>query len=270
MRILSKVLKAAAAISVIALMLSACQKDSEASGNDVELADKSKLTVYTNAEFPPFEFVRDGEIVGLDVEIAEAIADKLGVELNILNADFDGIVASISSGKGDIAISGITITEDRKSSVDFSDPYIKSVQYLILPTDSTVTTIDDLKGKRIGAATGFTGSFVIGDEIDDGTLTGSGATLTEYNSAIDASLDITNGKLDAVIMDELVAQSIANENPDKYKAIKLVFADGSDTAEEIGVIMAKGKPNLQNTVNEVIKELKDSGKIDEYVITYSK
>lgn len=270
MRIISKVLKTMAMLSAVAVMLSACGKDSGTNKDGIELSDSSKLVVYTNAEFPPFEFVRDGKIVGVDIEIAEAIADKLGVELEILNADFDGIVASISSGKGDIAISGITITDERKASVNFSDPYIKSVQYLILPLDSTVTNIDDLKGKRIGAATGFTGSFVVDDEINDGALTGSGATLTEYNTAIDASLDITNGKLDAVVMDELVAQSIANENSDKYKAIKLIFADGSDTAEEIGVIMAKNKPNLQTAVNEVIKELKDSGKIDEYVVSYSK
>ncbi len=236
-----------------------------------EILAAKKMVVYLNANFPPFEYFSGSDIVGVDIEIAQRIADDLGVELKIENADFDGIVASLAAGKCDIAISGMTITEERKKEVDFSIPYIKSVQYLILPQDSTIATMEDLAGKVIGTPLGYTGQFVLEDEMDPekgGVLVDAGCELKIYKNPVDASLDITTGRLDAVIMDEFVAKSIA-ANDNALKAIKLVYADGGDVSEEYGVAVPKGNEQLLTRINKVIENLKANNSIEQWVVEYS-
>lgn len=259
--------KLLAVLFIVAVCFTAFSGCSTKSTMD-KINESGKLTVYTSPDFPPYEFIPGTETAGVDIEIAKAIAEKLGVELDIQSAEFDGIVTSIASGKGDIALSGITITEDRQKQVDFSDSYIESVQYLILPEDSDITCMEDLAGKKIGAAGGYTGFYVIDDEISEGVLKDTGATLSDYNNATDASLDLINGRIDAVIMDELVAQSIADKNSG-LKAIKLVYEDGTYIQEYFGIAVKKGNEDLLETINEVISELKASGKIDEWILQYS-
>jgi polar amino acid transport system substrate-binding protein len=177
---------------------------------------------------------------------------------------------SIKGGKGDIAISGFTITEERKNSVDFSDPYINSIQYMILPEGSDLKVIEDLAGRKIGVAKGYTGSLLIDDEInlDDGVLFGTGATFTEYPSAMEASLDLLNGKVEAVIMDEHVAKNIAEINAGLI-AFELSYADGQIAAEEYGVVVPKDNRELLARINAVIASLKSNNKIEEWVLQYS-
>ena len=249
-----------------AILLGGCQ--SGGSGKLASIQSAKKLVVYTNAEFPPFEYISSDAVVGVDMDIAKAIADDLGVELEINDAPFDGIITSLASGRGDIAISGFTIREDRKEMVDFSKPYINSVQYLILPADSDIKTMEDLGGKRVGAALGYTGEFVLDDEIEEGALTGAGVQKITVNSAIDGALDILNDRLDAVVMDEFVALKIAADY-DSLKAVKLVFEDGGDVAEEYGVAVPKGNQALVDRINKVIDTLNSDGKIAEWVIEHS-
>ena len=255
------------ALCVSAVMcLSACTGGR--SGKLASIRSAGKLVVFTNSEFPPFEYPAGNDVVGVDMEIAKAIADDLGVALEINDAPFEGIIASLASGRGDIAISGFTITEERKKEVDFSRPYIMSVQYLILPSNSEIAFMEDLAGKRVAAALGYTGEFVLDDEIEDGALTGAGVQKVTVNSAIDGALDIKNGKLDAVIMDEYVALKIAGDDP-ALKAIKLVFANGDDVAEEYGVAVPKGNADLVDRINKVIDRLIADKKIQQWVIEHS-
>lgn len=229
-----------------------------------------KMVVYMDPNFPPFEFMGQNGAEGVDVEIAKAIAEELGVEVEIQEANFDSIVMAIKGGKGDIAISGMTITDDRKKSVDFSNPYIKSVQYLILNNDSDIATMEDLAGKKIGVAKGYTGSLLIDDEIntDEGVLSGSGATFTEYASAMEATLDLNNNKVDCVVMDEYVAKNIAQGN-DKVKTVELKYANGDLAAEEYGVVVAQGNEDLLEKINAVVKKLVDEGQIEKWIVQFA-
>lgn len=237
------------------------------------IKEAGKLTMYTNAEFPPFEYMEGTEVKGVDVDIAQAIADKLGVKLEIHNVKFDTIIGSIQSGKGSIGAAGITVTDERKESVDFSIEYTTSKQYIIVPVDSTVAKIEDLAGMSIGVQLGTTGDFIITDEINGteegkGVLQDTGASVTTYNSAADAAIALNSGKIQAVVIDKLPAEIVAG-NYENLKAIELVYADGSNTEESYAICVAKGNESLLTVINEVIEELKANGKIDEFIIKHT-
>lgn len=176
-----------------------------------DIKAKGELIMYTNAAFPPFEYLNGEEVVGVDVDIAKEIAKSIGVKLTIKNVEFDTILASIESGKGDIGAAGISITDERKQQVDFSDKYVTSMQYIILAEDSDIKTIEDLKGKRIGVQSGTTGDLIISEETEkDGVLVDSKTKVMPYNNAIDASMALKSGKIDAVVIDELPAKNICD------------------------------------------------------------
>ncbi|MBE7066233.1 MAG: transporter substrate-binding domain-containing protein [Ruminococcaceae bacterium] len=273
--------KIIAAVLCLVLVLACVGMTSCKSAAEKQSVDAIKkagvLTMYTNAEFPPFEYMKGTEVKGVDVDIAQAIADKLGVELEIKNVKFDTIIGSIQSGKGSIGAAGITVTEERKESVDFSIEYTTSKQYIIVPTDSTVAKIEDLAGMKIGVQLGTTGDFIITDEINGyesdgeqqkGVLQDTGASVVTYNSAADAAIALNSGKIGAVVIDKLPAEIVAG-NYDNLKAIELVYADGSNTEESYAICVAKGNESLLKVINEVIEELKASGKIDEFIITHT-
>ena len=129
-------------------------------------ASSQKLVMATNAAFPPYESVDGSEIIGIDPEIAKLIADDLGRELVIEDMAFDSIIAAVQSGKADIAMAGLTVTEDRKQNINFSDPYTEAAQVIVVKKDSTVTCPDDLEGKTIGVQIGTTGDIYAGDIAD--------------------------------------------------------------------------------------------------------
>lgn len=237
------------------------------------------LTVYTNAEFPPFEYLADNKPVGVDMQIAQAIADELGMKLEIKNVKFDTILTSISSGKGDLGIAGITVTEERKESVNFSINYTTSTQYIVMKKDAKIEKIEDLAGLKIGVQLGTTGDFIISDEIagteDEttgehikGVLEGTGATVTQYNSAADAAVNMNSGKVDVVVIDKLPAEIVAGQY-DNFKTIELVYADGSKTDESYAVAVAKGNDELLATVNKVIERLIADGTIDKWIVEHT-
>lgn len=250
---------------VLTFALVACGGSKDGKLESIKSA--GKIIVYTDPNFPPFEYMGDKDIEGVDVEIAKAIGEKLGVEVEFKSSDFDSIIMAIKGGKGDIAISGITITDDRKKSVDFSDPYINSVQYLIITEDSPLTTVESLKDQKIGVAAGYTGSLIIDEEIAEGVLKGTNASFTEYPSAMEATLDLVNGKVGCVVMDEYVAKNLVEKNQG-LKAIEMTYDNGDAMAEEYGVVVAKGNEDLVKEINEVIKQIKDDGKIEEWILQY--
>lgn len=217
----------------------------------------SKLVMATNAEFPPYEYYDGTEIVGIDAEIAKAIADKLGRELVIEDMAFDSIIASVQSGKADMGVAGLTVNEDRLKNVDFSDPYTTAAQVIIIKEDSTIASPDDLKGKTIGVQLGTTGD-IYADDIED-------ATIERYNKGFEAVQSLTQGKIDAVIIDREPAKVFVTKN----EGLKIV--DEEFTLEDYAIAISKGNADLLKDINGALKELKDSGKlqeiIDKYIVT---
>ena len=216
------------------------------------------LTVGTNAEFPPFEYVGDdGEPDGFDMALIKAIGEKMGVKVEAENMEFDSLVASIGS-KIDVAIAGMTVTDERKNMVDFSDPYYEAVQYVIVPADSAIASASDLEGKTLGVQLGTTGDIIAGGITD--------ATVSQYNKGVDAVNDLINGRVDAVIIDKNPAEVFAEKFGDDVKVI-----DGADfdfVAEEYAIAMPKGDEALVNAVNQALKDIKEDGTFDELVATY--
>lgn len=217
------------------------------------------LTVGTNAEFPPFEFVGDdGEPDGFDMALIKAIGEKMGVEVEVENMEFDSLVASIGS-KIDVAIAGMTVTEERKNMVEFSDPYYEAVQYVIVPADcDDIISAADLEGKAIGVQLGTTGDF-IAEEIKD-------ASVSQYNKAVDAVNDLMNERVDAVIIDKNPAKVFAEKFGDKVKII-----DGADfnfEAEEYAIAMPKDDAALTEAINAALAEIKADGTFDALVAEY--
>ncbi|MCQ2425953.1 MAG: ABC transporter substrate-binding protein [Lachnospiraceae bacterium] len=224
-----------------------------------DIKKEGKLVVYTEAGFAPYEFIYDNKLVGVDVDVMTKVAEKLGVELDIHDVNFDTIVGAVQSGKAMVGAAGITITEDRKKSVDFSHPYTKTEQYVIVKADKDIPTVEDLKGKNIGVQQGTTSDILVDNLIKDGTL--DGTTLTGYNTPALAAAALD--KIDAVVTDKLTAQIIVKGSNDSLKTDKLLKADGNVAAEPeaYGYAVAKGSEELLAVINEVVDEMIASGEI---------
>ena len=212
------------------------------------------LVMATNAEFPPYEYYEDGDIVGIDVEIAKAIAAKLGMELQIEDMAFDAIIPAVTSGKADFGAAGMTVTEERQRSVEFTDTYANSNQVAIVKEDSDITGSDALAGKIIGVQLGTTGD-ALATEIKD-------ATVERYNKGLEAVQSLTQGKIDAVVIDQATAEAFVK----KTEGIKILEEKMSE--EEYAIAIKKGNMELVEKMTEAIKELKEEGKIDEIVAKY--
>ncbi|MFR8011841.1 MAG: transporter substrate-binding domain-containing protein [Clostridia bacterium] len=242
------------------------------------------LTMATNAAFPPFETIGDnGNVVGVDVDIAQAIADKIGVKLEVKDVDFDTIVSEIETGKSDIGVAGMTVTPERAEKVDFSDSYFTSIQYFIVPAGSDIKTVEDLAGKRVGVQLGTTGDILIsnanngeydanGTKTADGVLEDNPAELSQMKTAMEATQELINGRLDAVVIDKLPAESLVAQNPDAgLTTFELTYADGSKTDEQYAIAVAKGddSASLLALINEVIAEVKANGTLEESINKHS-
>lgn len=247
---------------MIMSMLTACgSKAAETTEADAAVSDvltDGVLTVGTNAEFPPFEYVGDnGEPDGFDIALIKAIGEKLGVTVEVENMEFASLVSSIGS-KIDVAIAGMTITEERKNSVDFSNPYYEAVQYVILPEGSEIAAFDDLKDKAIGVQLGTTGDIIASDI--------EGTSVSQYNKAVDAVNDLINGRVDCVIIDKNPALVFES----KFEG-QVVAVDGAQfdfEPEEYAIAMPKGDAALAEQMNAALEELKADGTFDELVKTY--
>ena len=217
-----------------------------------------KLVMATNAEFPPYEYHDGDAIVGIDAEIAKAIADELGMELEIEDIAFDSIIPEIVSGKADMGLAGMTVTEDRMQSVDFSDTYAKASQKIIVTEDSEIASPDDLKGVIVGVQLGTTGDIYVSDLEADGT------TVERYNKGFEAVQALSQGKIDAVVIDGEPAKTFVAET----EALKIL--DESFTDEEYAIAVKKGNTELLEKINGALKTLKDNGTLDEIVAKYIK
>ena len=213
-----------------------------------KIKEAGELVLLTNAQFPPYEYLGDdNQPTGVDIEIAQKIADELGVKLTVVDMEFDGLVPALNGGKGDFIAAGYTITEERQQSVDFSDEYATSNQMVIVTKDDPKVagaTVEDLAGKTIGVQLGTTGDLFVSDEVER-------ATVKQYKSAIEAGMDLANGKLDAVVVDKLPAQSIVANND------SLTVYDDVLTTEQYAMAVRKGESDdLLEVINKVLADMK--------------
>ncbi len=248
--------QAADATSEVAADKSFAAGESAAADGELKLVEEGKLIVSTNAEFPPYEYYDANEIVGIDIEIAQAIADKLGLELEVKDGAFDAIIAEVVSGKADIGIAGMTVTDERKQNVDFSDSYATGTQVIIVKEDSEIKSAADLEGKSIGVQLGTTGDIMATDIKD--------SKVEQYNKGMDAVQALSQGKIDAVIIDSEPAKFYEKE----VSGLKIL--DEAFAVEDYAIALKKGNTALQSKINEALKELKAEGKIDEIIGKYIK
>ena len=230
-------------------------KAAEAAPAAVKTVQEGKLVMCTNAEFPPYEYHDNNTIVGIDAEICAAIAEKMGLELEIEDIAFDSIIPEISSGKADIGAAGMTVTEDRKQNVDFSETYAKASQVIIVTEDSEVKGFEDLQGKKVGVQTGTTGDIYVTGDLGD-------ECVERYAKGMEAVQALSQTKIDAVVIDGEPAKKYISEVPG------LKILDESYTDEEYAIAIRKGNTELLDAVNKAIGELKADGTLDAIVAKY--
>ncbi len=240
----------------ICLTCAACGNAKTESGTPSSADSGKKLVMGTNAAFPPYEFVDDNNnIVGIDAEIAKAVADKLGMELEIKDMEFDSLITAVKSGSIDIALAGMTVNDERKESVDFSDTYATGVQVVIVPENSSIKTIDDLEGKKIGVQAGTTGdNYCTSDYGQD--------HVKQFTNGALAVAALANGQVDCVVIDNEPAKNFVKAN----KGLKILETEYAN--EDYAAAIAKDNKDLQEKFNKALKELKDEGKIAEIIEKY--
>ncbi|MDL2249846.1 basic amino acid ABC transporter substrate-binding protein [Lachnospiraceae bacterium OttesenSCG-928-J05] len=216
--------------------------------------ESKELVMATNAEFPPYEYYDGDEIVGIDVEIAGAIAKELGLELKVEDMAFDSINVAVDSGKADIGAAGMTVTEKRLKNVDFSDSYATATQVIIVQEGSDIKGVDDLVGKSVGVQLGTTGDILAAD-IED-------VTMERFNKGTEAVMTLAQGKIDCVIIDNQPAKVFVEKNEG------LVILDEKFADEEYAISIKKGNQELLDKVNKALKTLKDSGELDKIIAKY--
>ncbi|MGN0984492.1 MAG: transporter substrate-binding domain-containing protein [Gemmiger sp.] len=231
---------------------------SEAAEETAELTtvNAGKLTMSTNAAFPPYEMTTDaGDFEGIDVEIAGAIAEKLGLELQIDDMDFDAALLAAQNGKSDMVMAGVTVNEDRKKVMDFSDTYATGVQVIIVPEGSEIASADDLAGHLIGTQRGTTGNIYCTDDFGEDSV-------IAYDNGLTAVQALNNGQVDCVVIDSAPAKEFVAANPG------LVILDTEYVQEDYAIGMAKGNTALVEAVNAALAELKADGTVDAIVAKY--
>ena len=249
---------------------SAASKASQAAGSSASAASDSEnpevariqkagvLKVSTEAGFEPFEYVDGDKVVGIDMDIAQYMADKWGVELEVKDMNFDTALAEVATGNSDMALAGVSKTEERDQNMDFSDPYFSSNQVIVVKADNNdITGKADLEDKTIGVQSGSSGDFLAVESVGDTVK------IMRYVKYAVALLDMKNGQIDCVIMDSYPAQKALAQNEGEIKIL-----DEAMGADEYCVAVSEGNADLQKAVNEVLKEMKDSGKLEEIFNNY--
>lgn len=225
-------------------------------------AGENTLVMATNAEFPPYEYFENSEIVGIDAEIAQAVADKLGMDLVIENMEFDSIVAAIQSGKADFGMAGMTVTEDRLAMVNFTESYATGIQVVIVAEGSDITSVDDLFAEganhKIGVQTGTTGDLFSTSDIEDKGL----GTVERYNKGADAVQALLTGKIDCVIIDNEPAKSFVAAN-EGLSVLETEYA-----VEDYAICIAKENTDLLDKIDAALAELKADGTIQAILDKY--
>ena len=254
---------------LIALMLSilmvcslaACASKQDSASASTETAsteasgEEKTLTMATNVAFPPYEFYENEQPAGIDVDIATAICEKLGYKLEIMDIEFGAILGAVSSGKADFTMAGLTVTEERKQSVDFSSSYATGIQSIIVKEDSDIASVDDLAGKKIGTQRGTTGYLYCSDDFGD-------ENVVAYDDGLTAVQMLNNGQVDCVVIDNAPAKEFIAANP----GLKLL--DTAYVEESYAIGVGKGNTELKDAINTALEELKADGTLQAIVDKY--
>lgn len=221
--------------------------------------EDNKLVMATNAAFPPYEYYENDEIVGIDAEIAAAIAEKLGMELQIEDIEFGSIVTGVQSGKYDMGMAGLTVTDERKESVDFTSSYAQGIQSIIVKEDSEITTVDDLYADgvayKVGVQQDTTGDIYSTDDFGEDRV-------VRYNKGADAVSALTTDKVDCVIIDNEPAKAFVEAN-DGIKVLDTEYA-----VEDYAICVSKDNTELLEDINAALEELIADGTVQEIVDKY--
>lgn len=233
-----------------------------ACGSKSQSTESGTLVMATNASFPPYEYYEGDKVVGIDAEIAEAIANKLGLELVIEDMEFDSIIEAVKSGKADMGLAGMTVTEERKESVDFTVSYATGIQVVIVTEDSDITTVDDLFAEganhAIGVQRNTTGDMYTTDDIEEAGL----GTVDRYSKGADAVQALLTGKVDCVVIDNEPAKAYVAE------ASGLKILDTEYAVEDYAAAMSKTNTELYEKVNAALQELIADGTVQAIIDKY--
>lgn len=239
----------------------AVESKAEAAESAAETADlvtvtEGKLTMSTNAAFPPYEMTTDnGELEGIDIEVADAIAKKLGLELQVDDMDFDAALLAAQQGKSDIVMAGVSVTEERQKVMEFSNSYATGVQVIIVKEDSEIKSVDDLEGHMIGTQRGTTGNIYCTDDYGEDSI-------TTYDNGLTAVQALNNGQVDCVVIDQEPAKAFVAANTG------LKILDTEYVSEDYAIGMAKGNTALLDAVNGALEELQADGTVQAIIDKY--
>ncbi|MBQ1291931.1 MAG: basic amino acid ABC transporter substrate-binding protein [Lachnospiraceae bacterium] len=222
---------------------------------EITTVEPGVLTMATNAYFPPYEYYEGDAIVGIDAEIAAAVAEKLGLELKIEDMEFDSIITAVTAGKADMGLAGMTVTEERKQNVNFSDSYATGIQAVVVPEDSDIASVDDLEGKKIGVQLGTTGDIYCSGDYGE-------ENVEKFNKGNDAIMALVTGKVDAVVIDNEPAKSYVAAN-EGLKILETEYA-----VEDYAACIAKENTALLDAINGALAELKADGTLEQIVGKY--
>ena len=249
------------AVLMVASLCACGQKDTQ-TGSDIKTVTAGKLTMSTNAQFPPYESVADDGkgyegtgFEGIDIEIAYALAQKLGLELVVDDMDFDSALSAVQTGKSDIVAAGVTVTPERQNTMSFTDSYANGVQVVIVKEGSDIKSIDDLEGKQIGTQRGTTGYLYCSDDFGEDAV-------VAYDNGLTAVQALNNGQVDAVVIDNAPAKEYVAANPG------LAILDTSYAEEDYAIGMNKSNTALLEAVNAALEELKADGTLQSIVDKY--
>lgn len=236
----------------------ASEETTDEAAGEVTTVNAGKLTMSTNAAFPPYEMTTDsGDLEGIDIEVAGAIAEKLGLELQVDDMDFDAALLATQSGKSDMVMAGVTVTDERQKVMDFSDTYAEGIQSIIVPEDSDIASADDLAGKIIGTQRGTTGYIYCTDDFGEDSV-------VAYDDGLTAVQALNNGQVDAVVIDNAPAKEFVAANPG------LKILDTAYAQEDYAIGVAKGNTELLNAINGALEELQADGTLQSIVDKYIK
>lgn len=240
-----RVISMIAIATLTATFLAGCGKKEE---------DSNTLIVGTEAGFPPYEYMEGDKVVGIDMDIAQAIADSMGKELVIKNMDFDGALLAVQNGTIDILAAGLSIDPERDKVMDFSIDYAEANEVIVVSKENpAVATVDNegLADKIVGVQQGNTADYYVEDNV-------SAKEIKRYTKFAQAAEDLKNGKIDCIIMDQIPAEELVSSNPE------LAVMDGILFTDKYAIAVDEGNKELLDEVNKVVQDLKDSGKIEEF------
>ncbi len=261
---MKKIAKILAIVMIVALAVTAfcaCGDKNNGANNettnpaDVQTPVAEKLIMGTNAAFPPYEYYEGDKIIGIDAEVAALIADKLGMELEIKDMDFGGIISAVQNGVVNMGMAGMTVNEERLLSVDFSTSYAKGIQVVIVKENSGIATLDDLTGKLIGVQEATTGDIYSTDDFGE-------ENVKRYTNGAAAVAALQSGIVDAVIIDNEPAKAFVAAN-DGLAILETAYAE-----EDYAIAIAKGNTDLLNKINNALAELTADGSIQAIVDKY--